>query len=73
MKVNFQNLTTAIQNGQTAFNSSDVGNPIDTGNIGFYDHPMSNLSEGGISESLKNPDAFTVGFSRWGGEDLVQK
>jgi hypothetical protein len=71
MNINWQNLTTAIQNGSAAYNNSGVGSPIDTGAIGFYDHPMSDLNQSSAEEFNIRPNDFVIGSSKWGGSDLV--
>ena len=71
MNVNWQNLTTAIQNGNSAYQSADFGGPIDTGAIDFYDHPMSNLGDAASVLDSIRPEDFIIGTSKWGGSDLV--
>ena len=71
MNINWQNLTTAIQNGSAAYNNSGVGSPIDTGAIGFYDHPMSDLAGAAALEDQLRSTDFVIGTSKWGGSDLV--
>ena len=66
MNVNWQNLVTKIQNGQAAYDGHSFGTPNDGGNIGFYDQPMSDLSEGALIEDRLNPNVFIIGVSKWG-------
>ena len=71
MNVNWQNLTIAIRNGQSAYQGADFGSPIDNGTIGFYDHPMSDLSEA-VQEAYRNrPNDFIIGTHKWGQDEIV--
>lgn len=73
MQVNWQNIVNKIQHGESAFNRSGFGNPQDTGNISFYDHPMSDLSELAIQDSILKPKIFYIGLSQWGQSDVVDE
>jgi len=71
MNINWQNLTSAIQSGRAAYDGGGFGEPIDTGAIGFYDHPMSDLGEGAAEAYRNRPDDFVIGSSKWGQDHLV--
>lgn len=73
MRVNWQNLTTAIQNGQQAYHGADFGTPPDTANIGFYDHPMSDLADGSVEHFINKGNIFVFGTSLWGQTDFLDE
>jgi hypothetical protein len=71
MNVNWQNLATAIQSGQSAYDGGGFGNPIDYSSVGFYDHPMSDFSQSGALAYELRPEDFVVGISKWGRDQLI--
>jgi len=73
MEINWQNLGVTLQNSKEAYNAADLGGLQDESSIGFYDHPMSDLSQaaGVYDENHKN--LFIIGTSKWGQSDLVDK
>ena len=74
MNVNWNNLVTSISNGQTAYDSSGIGTPIDSGNLSFYDFPMGDFSDAAENASINRPNDFYIAFSRWGSQtDVVTK
>jgi hypothetical protein len=74
MHVNWQNLVQTIRNGQSAFENSGAGTPIDTGALSFYDFPMGDFDQAADDFFVNNPNDFIIGFSKWGSEtDVVKK
>jgi len=71
MNVNWQNLVTTIRQGQQAFDGGGFGQTIDTGSLTFYDHPISDLSQGNVTDAKLNEDVFIIGASQWGQNDVV--
>ena len=73
MEINWQNLGVTLQNSKEAYNAADLGGLKDDGNVGFYDHPMSDLSQAASVYAENYPNTFIIGTSKWGQSDLVDK
>lgn len=71
MAVNWNNLVSKIQNGQTAYENSSTSQYENTSTINFYDHPMSDLSKAAEDYYTYRPNAFVIGFNKWGSKTGV--